>query len=74
MRISVRVKPGSKLNSVELEGEHYLVRLRAQPVEGKANTALICVLADHFGVKKRDVEIRSGVSARYKIVEIRKDP
>ncbi len=46
------------------------VWLKAQPENGKANVALICVLADHFGVSKNQVRIISGQSSRRKSVEI----
>jgi uncharacterized protein YggU (UPF0235/DUF167 family) len=48
------------------------VHLREKPVDGKANEALIRVLAEHFGVRQRDVSILTGASARLKIVEIEK--
>jgi hypothetical protein len=48
------------------------VHLREKPVDGKANEALIRVLAEHFGVRHRDVSILTGASARLKIVEIEK--
>lgn len=70
MKISVQVKPGRKQNLVRQAEGHYVVELRAQPVDGKANTALVCVLAEHFGAKKSQVKIKAGQSGRKKIVEI----
>lgn len=74
MKISVQVKPGSKQNQVEEGSAGLVVKLKAPPVDGKANSALICVLAEHFGVRKSDVEILHGQAGRRKLVEIRKDP
>jgi hypothetical protein len=48
------------------------VHLKEKPVDGKANEALIRVLADHFGLRQRDVSIVTGASARIKIIEIEK--
>jgi uncharacterized protein (TIGR00251 family) len=48
------------------------VHLKEKPVDGKANDALVKVLADHFGVRQREIRIVSGASARMKIVEIEK--
>lgn len=44
--------------------------LRAQPQDGKANWALVCVLADHYGVAKSDVKILRGQAGKNKLVEI----
>jgi uncharacterized protein (TIGR00251 family) len=48
------------------------VHLKEKPVDGKANDALIKALADHFGVRQREIRIVSGASARMKIIEIEK--
>lgn len=70
----VQVKPQRAKNQVEPTETGLLVQLRATPEDGKANVALICVLAEHFGVRKSDVRIVSGHSSRTKLVEIAKDP
>lgn len=70
MRITVRVKPGAKSDSITAASTGYQVTLKAQPVDGKANVALIALLAKHFGVRKRDVSVRSGHGSRIKIVDI----
>jgi uncharacterized protein (TIGR00251 family) len=74
VRINVKAKPGSKRGNLvtEMTDGSFEVHLREKPVDGKANEALIRVLADHFGVRQRDVSILTGASARLKIVEIEK--
>ena len=73
MRITVTVKPRSKISSIEGEPpDNVIVRLREPAVDGKANAALIEALALHFGVKKAKVKIVSGDFSRKKIVEISK--
>ena len=70
-RYQVKVIPRSSKNQVmELNPNELKVKLTAPPVEGKANEALIKVLADHFRVKKSAVHIVSGETARHKWVEI----
>lgn len=54
----------------EPEGDALRLRLRAPPVDGKANTRLIAFLADTFGVKRHRVTIVSGSKARCKTVRI----
>jgi len=70
VRFSVKVIPRAKANKIVWEGESGKVYLKAPPVEGKANAALIEFLAEHFGVKKRQVRIITGATSRRKIVEI----
>lgn len=42
----------------------------APPEDGRANDALIEVLADWLGVKRRQIEIISGATSRNKIVRV----
>jgi uncharacterized protein YggU (UPF0235/DUF167 family) len=44
--------------------------LAAPPVEGKANEALVALVAETFGVRKSQVSIRRGASSRVKLVVI----
>ena len=46
----------------------------AAPVDGKANAALIHLLARHFGLKPRDLAVISGSTDRSKIIELHGDP
>ncbi|MFA5962130.1 MAG: DUF167 domain-containing protein [Parcubacteria group bacterium] len=71
MRIYLKVSPRSSQNSVEKisEGE-YRVRLTAPPVDGKANDALIKILAEHFGVAKSFITIVGGKSTQRKMVDV----
>jgi uncharacterized protein len=49
---------------------HLKARVRAAPENGKANTALIALLADVLDVPKSAVRIASGASGRLKRIEI----
>jgi len=71
MRIYIKVSPKSSRNEVTKisEGE-YKVKLTAPPVDGKANEALINILARHFKVAKSSVRIVGGKTAKTKIVDI----
>jgi hypothetical protein len=50
------------------------VRVKAVPDKGKANAAVIAVLAKALGVPKSAVTLISGDTARLKTVEIEGDP
>lgn len=72
--IIVRVKPGSKkgpLVQTSLTGE-LLVYVREPAVEGKANEAVVELLAKYFEVPKSHVQIISGHKSRQKIVSIKR--
>lgn len=57
--------------SVEKTGEkEFLVRVKSPPKEGKANTELIKVLGEYFGVPKSRVVIARGEGNRNKIIDI----
>jgi len=72
MRISVKVKPNSKVVSVETVSEKkLLLRVRASPKEGEANEAVIEALSEHFNIAKSRIAIIRGHTSRNKIVDIR---
>ena len=66
------VKPGSKKGPlVELNQDGSLtVFLRELAVDGAANQGLVELLAKHFGLRKSDVSIESGLTSRVKRVKI----
>ena len=71
MRIGVKVMPHSPKEEMTKQGDVYIVRIREAPVEGKANEAVIRLVAERFRVPKSDVKIVSGLTSRNKIMEIR---
>ena len=72
MSMIVRVKPGSKKGPlVEQNADGSLVvYVREKAVDGKANEAVIKILADHFDVAKTRVKIIRGLSSKTKTIEI----
>jgi uncharacterized protein (TIGR00251 family) len=70
MRHSIRVIPRAKQNKVVEEEGRVKVYLTAPPVEGRANQALIEVLAAHFQVRKGDIRIIRGEKSRDKLIQI----
>jgi uncharacterized protein (TIGR00251 family) len=70
VKIRVRVTPNSKIEEVVKEGDTFLVRVREPAKEGKANRAVIKLLADYFGVPQRQIAISSGFSSRNKVIDI----
>jgi hypothetical protein len=67
----VRVTPHAKCSAVAgLTGDALKVCVTAPPEDGRANDALIEVLADWLGVKRRQIEIISGATNRNKVVRV----
>jgi uncharacterized protein (TIGR00251 family) len=62
------------LQEVDLFGNViYKIRTTAKPKDGEANEAVIEIIAKHFKVAKRDVQIVKGLNSRVKVVEISKN-
>jgi uncharacterized protein len=70
MKIQVKVKPNSKTGEVSREGDSFIVKVREPPKEGKANQAVIKLLAEHFGVSQSQVRILSGFRNRNKVIGV----
>jgi uncharacterized protein (TIGR00251 family) len=70
VKIRIKVIPNSKIEGVIKEGDGFLVRVKEPAKEGKANRAVIKLLADYFGVPQRQVAISSGFGSRNKVIDI----
>jgi uncharacterized protein (TIGR00251 family) len=69
--IQVKVKPNARVNRLEeMTDGSWLAQIKAPPVDGKANQALIELIAERFGCRKGAVSIKSGASGRMKLVRI----
>ena len=73
--LAVHAKPNSHQNKIEdwiLDGQKYLlqVRVTAPPAEGKANKAIIALLAKTLDIAKSNITLVSGATARRKIFKI----
>ena len=69
--IQVKVKPNARQSVIEeTSGGAWLAQLKSPPVDGKANAELIALVAKHFQCPKSAVSIKSGASARMKLVRI----
>ena len=67
--LRVHVQPGARSSGiVGVHGDALKVRLAAPPHEGRANRALLTLLAERFGCERRRLAVVSGTSARRKRV------
>ncbi len=80
LRVAVKVTPKASRTKVtglarDAEGRAMLaVAVSAPPADGKANAALIALLAKQWRLAKGAVSIASGAASRHKIVHIAGDP
>jgi uncharacterized protein (TIGR00251 family) len=70
MKIQVKVKPNSKTEELSREGDSFIAKVREPPREGRANQAIIRLLAGHYGVPQNQVRILSGFRSRNKVIEV----
>lgn len=71
----LRVKPGARADSIEgVHGGALKIRVTAPPERGKANRAVLELLADRLGVPLAAVELIAGASSPDKTVLIALPP
>lgn len=72
VRLRIRVAPGAA--RTELAGRHdgsWKVRVNAPPEKGRANDAVLDLLAHRLGLARRNVSLVRGHGSRDKLVELR---
>ena len=70
-RIDVYVQPRASITAVV--GHHdgrIKIKLKAPPVDGAANAALVAFVAERLGIPKQRVRLVAGQSSRRKVLEI----
>ena len=71
MNLKVRVQPRASRNSVEIADDDTVrVRVTAPPDRGKANDAVVRLLASQLGVPKSVVRIVRGHTSRSKVIQV----
>lgn len=67
--VNIYVQPGAtNTHWVGVYDQHLKLRLKAPPVDGKANKALQIFLAKEFKIKLSDVQLLKGKTTRRKTV------
>jgi uncharacterized protein (TIGR00251 family) len=70
--IELRVQPRASRSGLDgLYDGRLKVRLQAPPVDGRANDALVALMAEVFGVPRARIVIEQGLAGRDKRVRIR---
>ena len=69
-RLALRVTPNAKAESLTIEDGVLKIRVTVVPEDGKANKAVIALLAKALGVSKSSLAIVRGETARDKLVQL----
>ena len=69
--IKIKIEPNSSKNDIILEEEFIKIKVTAQPIENKANKALVEFLSKRFKVPKTSIEILKGDTSKEKTLLIK---
>jgi uncharacterized protein YggU (UPF0235/DUF167 family) len=72
LRVKVRTQARTSALTQADDGT-WLAQLKSAPVDGKANDELVALVATHFACRRSAVSIKSGASARTKLLAITLD-
>ena len=68
--LSLRVVPGARVERVGIENGTLKIWLRTAPEDGKANKAVLAILAKLLGISVSQLEMTHGQTARDKRVRV----
>ena len=69
-RLALRVTPGARSEGLEIADGCLLVKVRVKPEDGKANEAVLRMLADALGIATSRLRMLRGATGRDKLVGI----
>ncbi len=69
-RLALRVTPGARVEAVELGDGRVVVKARVKPEDGKANAAVLDLLADALGIATSRLRLLRGATGRDKLVQL----
>jgi hypothetical protein len=71
-RFAVKVQPGARRNALtaRLDSGEWKLAVTAPPEDGRANEAVVELVATLLGVKRRQVTVTRGLSSRSKTIEV----
>lgn len=74
MKIKVKVFPqAGKEEIIKKSDDSFEIWVKAKPVQGQANRAVIRALAEYFNISSREIRLVKGFRERNKIFEVKND-
>ena len=71
MKINVKTKPRAYADKIEkIDEQNFVVSVTEPPVQGRANMAIMKMLADYFQISQSQIRLISGFTSRQKVFEI----
>ena len=69
--LQVKVKPRARVSELSQAADGtWIAKLKASPIDGKANEELVALVAERFQCPKAAVTIKAGMSGRTKLVKV----
>jgi uncharacterized protein YggU (UPF0235/DUF167 family) len=69
-RLAVRVTPGARIESLSIDGGQAVAKVRAKPEDGKANAAVIALVARALDAAPSTITLLRGATSRAKLLRI----
>lgn len=69
-RLALRVTPGARIEALEIAADRLLAKVRAKPEDGKANAAVIDLVARALGLAPSRVTLLRGATSREKLLRL----
>lgn len=66
--VNLKISPNAKKNEIIKDGDIIKVKITAQPIDGKANKALVEYLSKNFKIPKTSIKILKGETSKDKTV------
>jgi hypothetical protein len=66
--VNIRISPNAKKNEILKDGEIFKLKITAQPIDGKANKAVIEFLSKNFRIPKTSIKIIKGETSKDKTI------
>lgn len=73
LKLKIRISPNSSKNEIIKGEDGVKIKITAQPIEGKANKAVVEFLSKEFKIPKSSIEIVKGTTSKEKTILIRCD-
>ena len=71
VKINVQAKPSAKEETIEkLDDTHFVISVTEPPIQGRANRAIIALIANYFNIKSYQVQLISGATSKQKVFEV----